>query len=245
VERLRQITAAGLAAAAFLPAAGCTGAQQSAWKTALTSTVAPSTDAAPATQLALMWQNRLAQLPDPTRNGAATSGITGQLFIYTADYKPAVPQGDLMVTVHDNTPRKPGQSAMPAEVWHFTKDTLAKMVVSDERYGQSLLLFLPWPDSWRDVNRLYIEARYVQGEQKLYAQPATVTLDMQAPNSGARQGGVVASSIPDPAVLLKRARSGGNDAWAGPVPAGQQPVLPAGGFAPQPPAGGIIAPVLR
>ena len=60
------------------------------------------------------------------------------------------------------------------------------MVVADERFGRSLVVFLPWPAHWRDVNRLYVQARYDQpGGQTLYAQPGTVTLDLSGPGGTA------------------------------------------------------------
>jgi hypothetical protein len=226
-RRARVLLAAGLAAAA---ASGCVTTRFASVQTAVANAIAPEKPA-PATEFACGWQNRLATLPDPTRNGALVPGVVGQVFLYSADYKPADVGGDLTLTVHDATPRPPGAPAMRPEVWHFTKDVLRKLAVADERFGRSLVVFLPWPESWRDVNRLHIQARYDQpgesGGHTLFAQPSTVTLDFSSP--GGHGAPAAAPAVPDPAVLLKHARAAAVAQPQGPPPGGASPG-PAGGF---------------
>lgn len=169
--------------------------------------------AAPAKEFALAWQNRLAQLPDPSKNGAQNPGIVGQVFLYTEKLHPAQVRGELTIIVSDGTDRAPGAPVHEPNVWHFTADTLKKLVVMDERFGKSFAVFLPWPESWRDVSRLNIQARYDQPDtMTLFAQASTVTLDFTSPGNG--QAAVIPSTqmqlpaVPDPSVALKRAREG-------------------------------------
>lgn len=169
--------------------------------------------AAPAKEFALAWQNRLAQLPDPSKNGTLNPGIVGQVFLYTEKLMPADVHGDLTIIVSDGTDRAPGSPVHEPNVWHFTAETLKKLVVMDERFGKSFAVFLPWPESWRDVTRLNIQARYDQPEtMTLFAQASTVTLDFTSPGNG--QAAVIPStqsklpSVPDPSVALRKAREG-------------------------------------
>jgi len=169
--------------------------------------------AAPAKEFALAWQNRLAQLPDPSKNGTLNPGIVGQVFLYTEKLMPAEVRGDLTIIVSDGTDRPPGAPVHEPNVWHFTADTLKKLVVMDERFGKSFAVFLPWPESWRDVSRLNIQARYDQPDtMTLFAQASTVTLDFTSPGNG--QAAVIPStqsklpSVPNPSVALRKAREG-------------------------------------
>lgn len=169
--------------------------------------------AAPAKEFALAWQNRLAQLPDPSKNGTLNPGIVGQVFLFTEKLMPADVHGDLTIIVSDGTDRATGAPVHEPNVWHFTADTLKKLVVMDERFGKSFAVFLPWPESWRDVTRLNIQARYDQpGTMTLFAQASTVTLDFTSPGNG--QAAVIPNtqsklpSVPDPSVALRKAREG-------------------------------------
>ncbi|MGL4422566.1 MAG: hypothetical protein ACRCZF_18000, partial [Gemmataceae bacterium] len=174
----RALTA--LVAAGGILASGCTTTQKSVQNT-VSEWVAPAKPMM-ATECACSWSNRLAHLPDPSRNGQMTTGLVGQVFVFDSKTQPVDIHGDMTVTVHDSTIRPPGMPAMRSEVWHFTKDTLKNMVAMDERFGRSLVMFLPWPEAWRDVNRVYVQARYDQaGVNPLFAQPANVTLDLTAP----------------------------------------------------------------
>jgi hypothetical protein len=245
MERVRSVTrlAGALAPAVFL-AAGCVAPEQiSKTVTDTVNKVVPvDAQPAPATQVLCFWQRRLTPLPDPTREGAQTLGLPGQLFLITPDNRPAEANGDLAVYVFDETPRPPGSPALRTEVWHYTKDVLKRLAANDERFGKSYALFLPWPAHWRDVTVVKISARYQSpGDPALFAGEVKLTLD---PSTGPvwQQVGEGASPFrpspaamtttstvtPDPNRLLREARAGNQPAQAYATPAGQ----PAGGFGP-------------
>lgn len=172
----------------------------------------PSDKNAPAAEFACGWQTRLAQLPDPTKNGSMTAGLVGQVFLFTSEVKPAEVNGDLTVMVSDATLRPTGMPVAKSEVWHFSAEILRKMVVDDERFGRSVVVFLPWPPEWHDVNRLNIQARFDQpGTHTLYAQPTTVTIDFSGngPGQPAIMPGVptAMNAIPDPKLMLQQNRT--------------------------------------
>lgn len=183
-------------------------------KDVLPSSVLSATPkAALATQFATAWQTKLGQLPDPTRNGAMNPGVVGQAFLYTDKLTPAEIVGSLTIVANDATTRPDGMPPRQPNVWHFDAETLKRMVVNDDRFGKSVALFLPWPEDWTDVNRLYIQARYDQpNSYTVYAPPASVTLDFfttaQHQTSHA-QGRVTAGqlSVPDPKMLLQNAKA--------------------------------------
>lgn len=218
-----------LAAAAIAPATGCMTAKpmqverlnQTLKEVMPASTVTPvaAPKTPPATQFAAAWQTKLGQLPDPTKNGVMNSGIVGQVFLYTDKFAAADIVGTLTVVANDSTDRPNGQPAKQPNVWHFDAATLKRMVVNDDRFGKSVALFLPWPEEWTDVNRLYVQARYDQpNSYTIYAPPATVTLDFfttaqhQTAHSSARlPAGQM--SVPDPKLLMQNAKG------AGPAPA--------------------------
>lgn len=245
MDRFRQV--AVVLAACGLAATGCTTTQQQSFKNSVTGTFA-SSPPVPANDFMCMWKNRLAYLPDPSKNGTPVPGLAGQAFLYDAYMKPAEVNGDLTVTVHDATIRPPGQPPMRSEVWHFTKETVKQFTSSDERYGRSLILFVPWPEGWRDVNVVYIQARYDQpGGKVLFCQPVTVTLDMNAPaGPGAPSTTNSMPSIPDPAKLVAQARAASATppqfpaAMAGGMPLQQQQYAPPGYAMPPP---GTMQPV--
>ena len=176
---------------------------------------------APATQFAAAWQTKLAQLPDPTKNGVMNRGIVSQAFLYTDKLAAADIVGSLTVVVNDATDRANGAAAKQPNVWHFDAETLRRMVVNDDRFGKSVALFLPWPEEWNDVNRLYLQARYdaPNNNYTVYAAPAQVTLDLfatgqyQTTHSSAR---VPASqmAVPDPKQLILNARGGPQPSFA-------------------------------
>jgi hypothetical protein len=242
MERLRSLTrAARRAAAGVLPAAlaaslagGCASAPPVDFVSdALKHAVGPSAPE-PASQVVCFWQRRLSTLPDPTRDGAMTAGVAGQMFLITPDNKPAEVNGDLAVVVYDETPRPPGQEAMRPELWHYTKDTLKRLATTDERFGRCYVLFLPWPAHWRDVTAVKIMARYQSpGNPDLYAGEVRMALDL-TPSGGWTDmgsgrvvlgpGGIDTRSVPDPSKLLQQTHA----AAAAPFPT--MPAAPAGGF---------------
>ena len=177
----------------------------------------------PATEFACAWQNRLAQLPDPTKNGASVTGLPGQMFLYAADgpekLTPAVPVGELTIVVYDETPRPQGMPSKEPQTWHFGKDKLEKMAAVDEKFGKNFILFIPFlaePGAdWRDVSRVRLKARYdqtIEGKRTtLYAQETQVTLDfVRTPNMGTTRSTSMPGSsagVPDPQVTMNQMRS--------------------------------------
>ena len=118
---------------ALLPfAVGCAGMHEARHSTMQSLGIESPT---PATEFACAWQNRLAQLPDPTKNGASVTGLPGQMFLYAADgpekLKPAVPVGELTIVVYDETPRPQGMPSKEPQTWHFGKDKLENAIPPD------------------------------------------------------------------------------------------------------------------
>lgn len=174
---------------------------------ALTSSL--SGKAPPATEFAAVWQTKLGQLPDPTKNGVMNRGIVGQAFLFTEKMAAAEIAGRLTVVVNDATDRPAGQSPRQPNIWTFDPETLKRMVVNDDRFGKSVVLFLPWPEDWADVNRLYVQVRYDQPDSfTIYAPPASVTLDFSTTQSIHTSARVPASQllVPDPKDLMRNAK---------------------------------------
>jgi hypothetical protein len=223
----RRAVGAVLAAAASTAAATGCATFAAASKDMRDLVAAPEPN--PASQIACAWQNRLATLPDPLRNGAPIPGVAGQIFLYDTGSMPVAATGELTVQVSDATPRMPGQAGPPTEVWHFSNDTLKKLRMVDERIGLCYVVFLPWPETWRDVTRVRFQVRYDQpaGQKTLYANEATVTLDFTPGANGTLPGVGTGGSVPNPADVLRQARSAqvaGRRTVPGSVPqAGVQP----------------------
>jgi hypothetical protein len=187
-------------------ATGCAGTKvmkPEKMSQALKEAVHLTPKAAPATEFQCGWQKSLAQLPDPTRNGTMIPGLVGQVFIFTADLKPAEITGELMVSAHDTTMRPNGSARQP-NAWHFTAETLKNLVIMDDRFGKSWVLFLPWPEDWTDVREVEIQARYDQPTgHTLYAQPAKITLEAVKVNGRSNVVPTGGMSVPDATTLMK------------------------------------------
>ena len=129
-----------------------------------------------ATDMALAWQNKVAQLPDPTRNGAMINGVVGQMFLFAADSKPAQANGTLTVEMFDHSPGVPDGKRLGQ--WTFEKDALKKLTTMDERFGKSYALFLVWPEYDPNVSRVKLTVRYdPERGFPLYAPASTLTFD--------------------------------------------------------------------
>ncbi len=140
----------------------------------------------PATEMTVLWRNRVDYLPDPARNGEMGPGLVGQLFLFGPNLQFAEANGRLVVALYDESPRSPGQQPNKPECWEFTKETLQKLKTPDERFGMSYALFLPWPTYRPDVTRVRIAVRYDQENgHSLYAPETWITLDTSVPGSGA------------------------------------------------------------
>ena len=184
----------------------------------------------PATEMAVAWGNRIAYLPDPTKNGAMGCGLAGQLFLYggpTLQFAQA--DGVLTVDLIDETPRPAGQPAAKPERWQFDKNTLRKLQTHDETFGKSYVLFLPWPAYKADITRVRISARYdPENGHTLYAKPSAVSIDPSAPFGTPVWDGVTTVTPITPLGAPGAARP--QPFGAGAVPSGG--TNPAGGFAP-------------
>ena len=197
----------------------------------------PTLGAAPpqATELAVTWQNRIAFLPDPTKNGASGAGIVGQMFLFAAGPKmPFAPaDGKLTVTMFDESPGRAAATPVQLGSWTFDKETLRRLITVDERFGKSYALFLPWPDYRPDTTRVKLTVRYDPDRGfPLYAEPSSLALDTSLPGGSAA---APPAAFPQPAVVTPLAAAaapaapiplGGPPAAAGPLPPGLPPGLP-------------------
>lgn len=180
MERVRQIT---LVAVLVTTLGGCmtTDRLSANYHEARRAVGLDAASGPPATQLSLIMQRRLKGLPDPTRPDQQQYGLPGQMFLIGADGRAAAADGDLVVTVIDETPRSSGQSPKTTEKWHFTPDVLPRLRVKDERFGDCYVLFLPWPAGWQDVTRVTVRANFknkTAGAVELHAQEVTINLDL-------------------------------------------------------------------
>ena len=154
----------------------------------------------PATEMATVWMNRIAYLPDPTRNGQMGPGLAGQLILLGPGLKFAPANGTLTIDVYDETPRNPGVGppALLPERWQFRKEDLAKLMSSDERFGKSYTIFLPWVNYRPDVTRVKIMARYDpdDGSHPLFAPSAPLTLDTSSPSGSPVWSGGATTVVP-------------------------------------------------
>jgi hypothetical protein len=222
-----QTAASGTPGAPGTPTAGATAP---ATPTPLAKLLAKTERKVPATEMAVAWQNRIAYLPDPSRNGALGTGIAGQLFLYGGpNYQFAVADGTLTVDLIDETPRPPGQPAATPERWQIDKLTLQKLRTVHETWGKSYMLFLPWPAYKPDITRVRISARYdPDNGHTLYCAPSVVTIDTSGPLGTPVWSGTTTTTT----VAPNRPLLGGMAPSAGPIPAPFPGVTPAGGPAP-------------
>lgn len=222
--------------AAMAASLGCTGLANRAHSSidAITHTV-QSTVGAPAPEPVVefdcVWMNRPQMLADPGRDYVMKPGLVGQAFFFDRNYHCTTPLGDLTISVSDATKRPPGMPPKDTEVFHFTGEVLRKLIVDDERYGLSVALFLPWPEEWKDVTMLTIQARYDQKDvpnaiSPLMGRLTSLTMDF-ANVDGASAGGMLPIKqkkyipVPDPhaALNMQNPAKPVSRAWAEPAPA--------------------------
>lgn len=148
-------------------------------KPSFARTVGLSKPTMPASDMEVAWRKQIAHLPDPTQNGALGPGIAGQMFLFGGPKSEFIEaNGVLTVDLVDDTPRPDGKPAAKAERWQFPKEVLRKMKTSDETFGKSYVLFLPWPEYKPDVTRVRISARYdPEDGHPIWTKPITVTFD--------------------------------------------------------------------
>lgn len=151
------------------------------------------------TEMAVMWMNRVAYLPDPTRNGRPGAGLAGQLVLLGPNLQFAQVDGTLTVDVYDETPRQPGgPAALTPERWQYTAADLKKLASADERFGMTYTLFLPWVAYRPDVTRVRIMARYdpADGSHPLFAPASTLTIDTTPQNGSSVWSGGTTTTVP-------------------------------------------------
>ena len=138
------------------------------------SSTPPAKDAA--TDIVLAWQNKIGQLPDPTKNGAMLHGVVGQLFLFTAESQFAQANGRLTVEMTNQA------DGTRLGTWTFEKDVLKRMTTMDERFGKCYAIFLPWPEYDPSVTRVKFKSRYEpeKGGYPLFAPEATLTFDNES-----------------------------------------------------------------
>ncbi len=181
-----------------------------------------------ANNMAVAWRNRIAYLPDPSRNGAMGAGLAGQLFLFGGPkLEFAQADGTLTVDLVDDTPRPAGQPGAKAERWQFDKHTLRKLQTMDETFGKSYVLFLPWPEYKPDITRVRISARYdpTTGDT-LFQAPTTLTIDTSAPLGAQPVWDMGATNAPPAAPKVSMS----------PQPLSPQPIAPTAGPAPLSPS---------
>jgi hypothetical protein len=205
----------------------------------------------PATEMTLLWRNRIDYLPDPGRNGEMGPGLVGQLFLFGPNMQFADANGKLTVALYDESPRPPGQEPNKPEGWEFTKETLQKLKTPDERFGMSYALFLPWPTYRPDVTRVRIAVRYEQENgHALFVPETRITIDNSIPGAGANTAWSNQPYVPGGFQQTAASSPLGGPAPGsgfGPQGSGMRPVggfgFPGGGPQPPVPPGGPAAPL--
>jgi hypothetical protein len=218
----------------------------------------------PATEMTILWRNRIDYLPDPTKNGSPNPGLVGQMFLLGPLDQFAYAEGKLVVALYDETPRPPGAAANKPEGWEFNKEALKTLLTPDERFGACYALFLPWPTYRPDVTRVRIAARFEpENGFPVYAQETRITIDTslgidkgaawttqqlvpgQEPVGGFNPlGGPPPAAAPGAGpglgvTLMGGPPPGGVVPSAGPVP---MPLPPVGTLQPAPPNYGTLTP---
>lgn len=129
--------------------------------------------------IAVAWQPRPAQLPDPANNGKMVTGLVGQMFLFGPNDQPVAANGKLVIEMFDETPGA-AAGAEPRRLggWTFEKDALRRLTTMDERFGKCYALFLPWPDYTPGTTRVKLTTRFDPDRgYPLFALPDTLTLD--------------------------------------------------------------------
>ena len=198
---------------------------------------------APAMSLVPIWQNRVAYLPDPTRAGNLGGGLVGQLFLFGPNDQFVTVAGKITIELYDET-QKTGAPTNPEPVklgqWVFDKETMARLVTTDERFGKCYALFLPWPTYKPDITRIRLSVRYEPEASgiTLYAPVNTIILDNSVPG-GVAPGGSMAAPLgtggfSGPGLVPAGGAAdglgspipvGGGSATAAPLPPGLSPLV--------------------
>lgn len=245
-----------LAAVGLLAGAGCSGPRALRMKDILPDGWVPRE---PVTQIVCAFNPQIQHLPDPTKDGVMSPGLTGQLYLIAASGQFTGVHGDLYVMAEDITPRAPGQPAALTEIWHFDAATLRRLKSTDERFGDCYALFLPYPPNWKDVTQIRVSTQYKPKgdsgkEPTLPGSPQTVLLDFTPPGEQPSVWLKKDEAKPTAPVEIKAMPNVARDIASGRLTAplaGPQPnyaTVPAGGAppvatGPVTPAGGASGPL--
>jgi hypothetical protein len=171
----------------ILQASASSAATQGSWTDSIAKLAGMTPRKPQATEMTILWRNRIDYLPDHTKNGQMGPGLVGQLFLFDPRLHPSEPDGKLIVALYDETPRPAGQPGNKPEGWEFDKATLQQLVTIDERFGRCYALFLPWPTYRPDVKNIRIAARYEPDNGfQLYAPECRIAIDTSPPGSAPR-----------------------------------------------------------
>jgi hypothetical protein len=160
-----------------------------------TSLVKPS--GTPVAEVTALWQNRMASLPDPSRNGAPGAGLAGELFLIGAGPKMpfAEADGKVTFTVYDES--KGIEASTPLGSWTFEKEVLSQLVTVDERLGKCYAVFLPWPDYKPTTTRIRLTTRYEPEDGHPLFATTWVTFD-DGTSSSERAVHTIQTPVPSP-----------------------------------------------
>lgn len=130
--------------------------------------------AMPATaDMTVVWQNRISHLPDPTKGGAMSPGLVGQLFLRGPKGEPVTVDGTLVVDLYHQIPCHD----VLQERWMLDGATLERLATTDERFGKCHALFLPWPTYNPKIQTVRLTARFEPKTGKpLECQASSITL---------------------------------------------------------------------
>jgi hypothetical protein len=205
------------AAPAIVPTSAATMAKLKGW----------TEKKVPAAEMAVAWKPRIAFLPDPSRNGALGCGLVGQMYLFGPNMEFVQADGTLTVDLVDDTPRPAGQPAATPERWQLDKTTLRSLRITDETFGKSYVLFLPWPAYKPDITRVRISARYDPDNTgfTVYQKPTSVTIDTSGPLGTPVWDGVSTTSA-SPVGARSQPLTAGMPAFGTMVPAPQPQPFP-------------------
>ncbi len=148
-----------------------------------------SFDVPPSSQVVAVWSNALRRAPDTTRGGAPMLGLTGRVYLYSADLStPMEACGNLKVSLYDHTGQQLGQGPKLLEVWNFDAASLEKLK-ADDLFGKGYQLFLPWSTYRPDIRQVYMMVEYMPygGLEPMSAPGSLLAIDHSSLKDGHAQ----------------------------------------------------------